>query len=359
MTRAAALFAALWLLALPCRAAGLGDELGTGALERALPGSAAEALGALRVEDAALDGGIARLCNFLRGRFRGVLAETLRPVAAIAAVAILCTAARTLLPEKEGLDFVSLAGCAAVAAIALRDVKSVFALGLQTLTELSDFSHALLPTLTAAAAAAGAPTSAGAKYAAGALFSDLLLTAARGLILPLICAYTAAACANAALGGGLDGPVRFTRWSVKTLMKALALCFTGYLGLTGILSSGADAAAVKAARSVLGTLLPVVGKTIADASDALVSGAGLLRNSVGLFGLLAALGVLALPVLRLMLCNLLYKAAAAILSMSAGGRISRLIDAIGSVYGMVLGLVGTAAVILFLSVFSLIQTVSG
>ena len=353
------LFLALWLLALPCHASELGAALGTEALERSLPERAAEALGDLTAEDATLEGGLERLWKYLGGRFHAELAGVLRPVAAVTAVTLLTLTARTLLPEKEGFDCVSFAGCTAVAVVALRDIGSEFALGLRTLTELADISHALLPTLTAAATAAGAPTSAGAKYAASALFSDLLLTAANDIIMPLICAYTAASCVTAALGGGLDGPLRFTKWSAKTLMKALVLCFTGYLSLTGVLSSGADAAAVKAAKSALSTLLPVVGKTVADASDALVAGAGLLRNSIGVFGLLAALGVLALPVLRLALRYLLYRAAAALLSMAAGGRIGKLIDAIGTAYGMVLGLVGAAAVILFLSVFSLIRTVSG
>ena len=90
-----------------------------------------------------------------------------------------------------------------------------------------------------------------------------------------------------------------------------------------------------------------------------LAGAGLLRNSIGLFGMLAALGILALPVLRLAMRCLLYKAAAAMLSTAAGGRIGKLMGAIGTAYGMVLGLVGTEAVILFLSVYSLLRTVSG
>lgn len=349
----------LWLLSMPAFAVELEESLGTDALERALPPAASEAMGELTVANAELERGLAGLLEFLREQFQGALAEALRPLIAIMAVALLCTAARTLLPEKDGFDFVTFAGCTAVAALSLSDVSSVFALGQKTLSELTDFSHVLLPTLTAAATAAGAPTSAAAKYAASALFSDLLLTAADGLILPMICAATAAGCANAVLGGGLDGPVRFTNWAVKTLMKALAICFTGYLSLTGILSSGADAAAVKAAKSAISTLLPVVGKTVADASDALVAGAGLIRNAIGLFGLLAALGVLALPVLRFVLRYLLYKAAAAVISAAAGGRITRLLGTLSSAYGMILGLVGTAAVILFLSVFSLIRTVSG
>jgi len=358
LKRLGAFLVLLCLLTLPAHAA-LEDEIGSSALIDSLPSAAEEAMGELDIESASPDTAFSHLAAYLKGKLGDVLAEALSPVTAIAAVTLLCNAAHTLLPAKKGFDCVSFAGCAAVAALALGSVDSVFALGRQTLMQLSDFSHVLLPTLTAAASAAGAVTSAGAKYAASALFSDLLLTAAERVIFPLISAYTAAACANAVLGGGLEGPVRFAHWSAKTLMKALATCFTFYLTLTGALSSGADAAAVKATKTALSTLLPVVGRTVADASDALLAGAGLLRSSIGIFGLLAAVGVLALPVLRLAAHCLIYKAAAAVLSMSAAGRISKLINAVGTAYALVLGLVGTAGVILFLSVFSLIKTVGG
>ena len=347
------------MLAAPCAAAEYGDALGTDELEQALPEAAEQALGAMTVENAELDSGLARIIDFLREQLHGVLAEVLRPLSAVTAITLLYAVLRPLQTAQGEFDPVSFGACVAVSTAALGDVSSVFALGQRTLQELADFSHALLPTLTAAACAAGAPTSAGVKYAAGALFSDFLLLAANDLVLPLICAYTAAACANAVLGGQLAGPVRFTAWSAKTLMKVLVLCFTGYLSLTGVIASGADAAAVKTAKAAISTLLPVVGKTVADASESLVAGAGMIRNSVGVFGLLAALGVLALPLLRLGLRYLLFKAAAALLSSAAGDRLGKLIDAIAGAYGMVLGLVGSGAVILFLSVFSLIQTVSG
>jgi len=357
--RAALILAAAALLSAPCGAANLGEGLGTDELERAIPGAAAEVLDGMGVDSADLDSGLARVGAFLCARFHAVLAEVLRPLAAITAVTLLFAALRPLTAPRRGFDGVSFGACAAVSAIAVSDAGTVLALGRQTMAELADVSHALLPTLTAAACAAGAPTSAGVKYAAGALFSDLMLLAANNLVLPLICAYLAAACADAALGGALTGAAHFTAWAAKTMMKALVLCFTGYLGLTGIVAAGADAAAVKTTKAVISTLLPVVGKTVADASASLVAGAGLIRNSIGVFGLLSALAVLALPLLRLGLRYLLFRAAAALLAPVAGDPLGKLIGGIAAAYGMVLGLVGSAAAILFLSVFALIRTVSG
>jgi len=142
-------------------------------------------------------------------------------------------------------------------------------------------------------------------------------------------------------------------------MKYLVLAFTFYLGLTGVLRGSADAAAVKAARTALSAGLPVVGKLLADASESLVAGLAMLRSATGVFGLLAVCAAVALPLLRLGLRCLLFRAAAALGGVVAGERLSRLLASLGTVYGMLMGLVGAGAAIALLSIFSLMRTVTG
>ena len=346
------------LLAVPVRAADLADGLGTGALRRALPESAAEALEGIDAADAELDTGLGRLWSYLRAKLSGALAEVLRPLAAVLAVTVLSAVGARFAPAG-GFDYVGFGGALAVTAVCVGDVKSVVSLGASALGDLRDLSAALLPTLTAAAAASGAVGSAAAKYAAAAMFTDLLLSLAENLIFPLICAYTAAVAAGAALGTDqLAAGTRLLHWGAKTLMRSLVLAFTAYLGITGVVAGQADAAAVKAARTALSAALPVVGRTIADVSDSLVAGAGVLRGSIGVFGALAVGAAAALPVLRLGLRCLLFQAAAALAGVVAAGRLGRLIDGIGNAYGLVLGLVGAASIIELLAVFSLMKVVT-
>lgn len=347
---------------MPCLGADLSGELNAAGAAQNLPADAAEALNGLSptAADAGFDGGLERLWNYVNLHIHEAAAEVFRPTAAVIAISVLCAAGDPLALREAGkFDYVNFGGCLAVAAASITDVRSVIAMGSETVEALWEYSHTLLPTLTTAAVSAGAVTSAGAKYAAAALFSDLLLTAAEGFVLPLICGYLAAETAGAALGTGqLNGAARLLHWAAKTSMKALVAAFAGYLALTGVLSGAADAAAVKAAKAALSTALPVVGGTLAGASEALVAGAAMVRNAIGAFGLLAVLAAVTLPVLRLGLRYLLFKAASAVAQVLAGGRIGGLIDAVGTAYGMVLGLVGTAAAIAFLSIISFMRTVT-
>ena len=269
---------------------------------------------------------------------------------------LLCALAESFAPSAG--ETAAFAGCLAVAVVGAQDVQSVLVLGNATLDRLSEFSRVLLPTMTTAAAASGAPGTAGAVWAASALFSDVLLSAADRLILPLICGFTAAGCAAAVLGEKrIDGAVKLLQWSARTLLRALVLAFTAYLAVTRALGAASDAAAVKTAKAAL-SAVPVVGRTLSDASEALVAGAGLLRAAVGVYGLLAVLAALLLPVLRLALRCLAFRAAAAVCSGVAGERIAGLIGRLGTAYSLLLGLVSAAAAIEFLAIISLIRTVT-
>ena len=358
------LCAALFLLlALPCLAEGenYSDALGADRAAEGLPPDAAEALGEMPVSGADLDGGLEKIWAFLRWHFHTELSAALRPAAAVAEVAVCCSLGDPLALREAGrFDYVSFGGCVAAACASVADVRGVVAMGAETLQNLSDYSKVLLPTLTTAAVSAGAVTSAGAKYAAAALFSDVLLTLAQDLVFPLICAYVAAVSVGAALGTGqLSGAARLLHWMTKTFLKALTAVFTGYLALTGVFAGGTDKAAVKAAKAALATVLPVVGAALSDASESLVAGAGLVRNAIGAFGLLAVLAAVSLPVLRLALRYFLFKAVSAVAGAVAGARLGSLVEAVSGAYGLVLGLVGTAAAVQFLSIVSLLLTVTG
>ena len=359
------LCAALFLLlALPCFAESSEDYAGALGADRAaegLPPDAQEALGDMPVGGADLDGGLEKIWAFLRRHFREELSAALRPAAAVTAVAVCCSLGDPLALREAGrFDYVSFGGAVAAACASVADVRGVVAMGAETLQNLGDYSKALLPTLTTAAVSAGAVTSASAKYAAAALFSDVLLTLAYDLVFPLICAYVAAVSVGAALGTGqLSGAARLLHWTGKTFLKALTAVFTGYLALTGILAGGTDKAAVRAAKAALSAALPVVGAALSDASESLVAGAGLVRNAIGAFGLLAVLAAVILPVLRLALRYFLFKAVAAVAGAVAGPRLGGLVEAVSGAYGLVLGLVGTAAAVQFLSIVSLLLTVTG
>ena len=335
------------------------EALGTDRLEKAVPGSAGEEMGRLTVDDALdLDRCLEALGRVLREGLGGAVKSAVSSAAVIVAAVALSAAAGVFLPDQG--RYAPILCVVAVAAVAVRDSASLTSLGRSTMEELNAFSKMLLPTLAAAAAAGGAAVSAPAKYAASVFFIDLLISGSGRLVLPLIYAYIAASVASAAFGSdGLRGACALLKWAAVTVMTVTVLAFTAYLSLTGIISGNVDAAAARAARTAISTALPVVGGMIADASSAVLAGAAMLRGAVGVFGLVAVAAAGLTPFLRIGAHYLLYKAAAGVSGAVAEPETGRLLSALSSAFGMLLGLVGATVLMLFISVISVMRAVTG
>lgn len=292
----------------------------------------------------------------------GVLRGVCRSGAVLMLVALLCGLAGSVGEElgSGGLAPHRLAGAAAVCAVAVVDVNSLMSLGRQALEQMKSFSALLLPTVTAACAAAGAPVSAVARQGATLIFFDLLISLTERLLLPLVYAYLAAVTAAAALDNdGLKRLGGLIKWACTGLLTALLTVFVFYLTFTGAVAGNADALAQKAAKTALAGMVPVVGSILSDAAETVVAGAGVLKGTVGVVGLLTVLAICLTPFLQLGLHYLVYKCAAALSATAAPGFAAGLIDAVGSAFALMVGMVGGSGVILYVALVTSVKAVGG
>lgn len=255
-------------------------------------------------------------------------------------------------------NFTPLAFVLVITMTAAGDVQTMIGSGSAVMERLDVLGKALLPSLAAAVAAGGGIVSAASRQVATVFFSNVLLTLIRNVLLPLVYFYVASAAAGAMLPGE---PLKRVAAGVKkvvtwALTGSLAL-FTGYLTISGAAATSADAAALQMTRSVIATAVPVVGGIIAQASGTVLSGAGLLKNSLGVAGMLAVLATCLTPFVRLAVQYLLYKAAAFLAATAGNGTLVELIDALGGAFGLVLGMTGSCALLLLLSITSSVSVV--
>ena len=138
---------------------------------------------------------------------------------------------------------------------------------------------------------------------------------------------------------------------------ALAL-FTLYLTVSGAAAGSADTVTARLARSAVG-VLPVVGSILADAADSVLAGAGAVKNTVGAAGLLAVLAVCLLPLVRLGVQYLVYKAAAFLAGILGAEQLTGLIDALGGAFGLIFGMTGACGLLLLISISSALGVVTG
>lgn len=283
-------------------------------------------------------------------------------VAGMMAVLLLCGIGEPLLetaPGGKGLPYLTMAGAAAVVSLTAGELDQLIGLGSETILELDQFSKVLLPTLAAATASAGMVGTAAAKQVATVFFCDILITVIQRLLLPFLYLYIGASAAGAMLGDGrLESIAKAIKTGVSWCLKGMLTLFTLYLSVAGVISGAADAAAVKVTKTAISSAVPVAGSVLAGAAETMLAGAGAVKNTIGIFGVLAIAAICLPPFLRLAVQYLLYKLAAFVASTVASPALVKLIDSLGSAFGLVLGMAGSCGLLLAISVLSSILAVS-
>ena len=207
---------------------------------------------------------------------------------AILAIAFLCTAASSAFGMDKGKtpDYTVMAGALGIMAVSAGSMHTFLEEAKTVVETLGVFSKTLLPALAAAAAASGMPAFGTAGYAVTAFFMDVLVTVAEHAAVPLVYGFAALSFGAAALDNeGLRAGAKLMRTVVIGFLTVLMLTFTVFLTTAGAITGTADATATKLTKTAISTVLPVVGGIVSDAAAAVVNGAGMMKNSVGLFGL--------------------------------------------------------------------------
>ena len=83
----------------------------------------------------------------------------------------------------------------------------------------------------------------------------------------------------------------------------------------------------------------------------------MLKNTVGIFGTVAVLAICLLPFLHLGIQYLLYKLTAFLASAMGVPKLCKLIDGLGGAFGLLLGMTGSCALLLLISVLSSVAAV--
>ena len=328
-------------------------------LERAAPEAAEDLTGGDLSGGTGFAQGVGNILDRLADQVGDVVRERTRGAAAVLLVVVLCGVVEGFAQGTggKGAAFLPMAGALSITLASAGSLDTLMGLGSQTIGELADFSQVLLPTLAAATAATGAVTTATVQQVSTVFFVDLLLRLIREL-LPLVYLYigllTAAACLpENRLGAIAEGLKKLVTWVLTTAL----LVFTVYLSVVRIISGSADNATVKVAKAAISGVVPVVGGIIADASETVLAGAGMLKNTIGVFGMLAILAACAYPFLQLGVQYLLYKGTAYLASVVGAPGLCKLIDGLGGAFGLILGMTGSCALLLLISVLASVGAV--
>ncbi|TYP77873.1 stage III sporulation protein AE [Paenibacillus methanolicus] len=134
------------------------------------------------------------------------------------------------------------------------------------------------------------------------------------------------------------------------LMGIMLTIFLGVISVQGATGSVTDGVTMRTAKFVAGNFVPVVGRTFSDAADTVMSASLLVKNAIGLAGVIILILLCAFPALKILTLALIYNVSAAVMQPLGDSPIVGCLQTIGKTLIYVFAALAAVGLMFFLAV---------
>lgn len=223
--------------------------------------------------------------------------------------------------------------------------------GREVVDRMVTFMQAILPVLLTLLVAVGGITAAAVYQPVVFVSIALIATLIRNIILPLIL-FSAILVLVSHLSpkfkvSNLAGLIRTVAMG---FLGILSTVFLGILSIQGVAGAVGDSVVLRTAKFATDAFVPVVGGLFSDALEAIVSSSLLIKNAVGIAGVIVVLSIMVMPLLKIFCLAMIYKLAGAMIQPVEDGQMVNCLNDLGNSLMLVFAVVATAGLLFFFTV---------
>lgn len=219
-----------------------------------------------------------------------------------------------------------------IGGISVTIFSQVFTEGVQLVNNISGFCSDYFPVLFFLLTALGGLTSVNLLKPAAAILTGAVSVFVKSFIMPLLIILCIFVLVN-----GLTSNIKFTGFIslLKSIIKwALGIAFIVFIGIVaiqGLLGAGFDGISIKAAKYTIDKVVPIIGNMFSDTVDTIVACSLLIKNAVGVAGILIIATMLLVPVFNLLAQYFLFKFAGAIVEPVGDSNVAQFLKGISDI----------------------------
>lgn len=279
----------------------------------------------------------------------------LRQLVVIGILAALLQRLSTSFGNKTVVDLAFAACFLVLILIGLQSFQVVVALASQAVDRMVSFMYSLLPMLSTLLVTVGGLTSSAILHPLLWGLVGAIAGLVEYLLFPLILFSTAfSLVAHFSTELPLSRLGGLLRQGAITLLGTFFMVFSGFMVVRGAIAPIADGISLRAAKYFTKTLIPIAGGMFADTLEVVVGGSLLIKNGVGVFGLVMVVFLVATPLLKVWAMILIYKLVGALLEPICDPRLVQALATMESSLTLVLISLGTVTVMFLLSISILV-----
>ena len=211
-----------------------------------------------------------------------------------------------------------------------------------SINNMTDFTNMLIPIMMTLIITTGSVTTATLLQPILVFMISLIGNFIKNIAIPIILVST-----TLGIISKVSSKVQIDRLSKRLksatiwIIGIILTLFVTLVSVDGTLSSSVDAVTAKTAKAAVSNMIPVVGKILGDAVDSVIGCSSILKNAVGIVGVIIVVAISITPIIKLLILMGIYYIGAAICEPIADEKIIKLLDQMGDTFKMLLAFMCT------------------
>ena len=238
-----------------------------------------------------------------------------------------------------------------VITLAAGSFKLAMGTGLAAIEKMVGFMQVLLPILLVLLTTLGGLTTVSLLQPFLLVFLSFMSTFCQSVVFPLIGLAAVLAIVNhLSETFKISQLVSLFKQFTKVGLGLVLTLFIGVITVEGVAGSVLDGVTLRTAKYMTGAFVPVAGGMFADALDAVIGGSLILKNALGLAGVLVLGAIVLFPVLKILALAVLYRLASALMQPLGDSLLANTLEDFAGCLFLTFAVVAAVAMMFFMTI---------
>ena len=308
-----------------------------------------------------LDGNIENIIdlNFLEEIFFNEIRYAINLMASVVVVIIIHSIFKSIienLGNSTASQVVYFIQYLVVVTVVINSFVSILDITKDTINDITNFMNTLVPLLITLMLTTGTIATTTIVQPVLMIMINFIGNFINSFLIPiLLISMTISIVSNISDKIQIDRIAKFLKSSIVWILGIVLTIFSCTLSIEGTLSSSVDGLTSKTAKAAVSSFIPVVGKILGDTVDSVIGCGNILKNSIGIIGVIIIIGIIVIPVIKITVLWLSFKFTSAVCEMVADQKIVKLLDNIADNYKILLAILISVAVMFVIGITIVIK----
>ena len=233
----------------------------------------------------------------------------------------------------------------AIVTVIMNNFSNVITMVKETATNLVGFMNSLVPILVSLMLYTGSITTISILEPAILFMINFIGNIIQSFLIPaVLIAATLSIVSKIGDKVQIDKISKTFNSGIIWILGVILTTFVGVISLEGTLSSSIDGITAKTAKAIVSSSIPIVGKILGDAVDTVLGCGIILKNAIGVIGVVIIIGICIMPIIKIAILTISYKILASISEPIADTKIIKLLEQIGDIFKVLLAILCSISV---------------